>query len=122
MKYEKLFTPIQINGVELKNRIVMSPMHDGLGLTGGDVNEQVIEYFAARAKGGVGLIINGFTVVCPDELCGTAGAGQSHLTTLDNRNAFQLLAERRASGGLFQPQPVKCVYVHRNYLPNSLFL
>lgn len=94
MKYKKLFTPIQINGVELKNRIVMSPMHDGLGLTGGDVNEQVIEYFAARAKGGVGLIINGFTVVCPDELCGTAGAGQSHLTTLDNRNAFQLLAER----------------------------
>ena len=94
MKYEKLFTPIQINGVELKNRIVMSPMHDGLGLTGGDVNEQVIEYFAARAKGGVGLIINGFTVVCPDELCGTADAGQSHLTTLDNRNAFQLLAER----------------------------
>ena len=94
MKYEKLFTPIQINGVELKNRIVMSPMHDGLGLTGSDVNEQVIEYFAARAKGGVGLIINGFTVVCPDELCGTAGAGQSHLTTLDNRNAFQLLAER----------------------------
>lgn len=94
MKYEKLFTPIQINGVELKNRIVMSPMHDGLGLTGGDVNRQVIEYFAARAKGGVGLIINGFTVVCPDELCGTAGAGQSHLTTLDNRNSFQLLAER----------------------------
>ena len=94
MKYEKLFTPIQINGVELKNRIVMSPMHDGLGLTGGDVNQQVIEYFAARAKGGVGLIINGFTVVCPDELCGTAGAGQSHLTTLDNRNSFQLLAER----------------------------
>ena len=94
MKYEKLFSPIQINGVELKNRIVMSPMHDGLGLTGGDVNQQVIEYFAARAKGGVGLIINGFTVVCPDELCGTAGAGQSHLTTLDNRNSFQLLAER----------------------------
>ncbi len=94
MKYEKLFTPIQINGVELKNRIVMSPMHDGLGLTGGDVNQQVIEYFAARAKGGVGLIINGFTVVCPDELCGTAGAGQSHLTTLDNRNSFQLLVER----------------------------
>ncbi len=94
MKYEKLFTPIQINGVELKNRIVMSPMHDGLGLTGGDVNQQVIEYFAARAKGGVGLIINGFTVACPDELCGTAGAGQSHLTTLDNRNSFQLLAER----------------------------
>ena len=35
-------------------------------------------------------------------------------------DGFQLLAERRASGGLFQPQQVKRVYIHRNYLPNSL--
>lgn len=94
MKYEKLFTPIQVGGIELKNRIVMSPMHDGLGLSSGDVTEREIEYYAARAKGGVGLIINGFTVVCPDELVGTAGAGQSHLTTLDHKNAFQYFAER----------------------------
>lgn len=94
MKYKKLFTPIKIGGVELKNRIVMAPMHDGLGSTGGDVSERAIEYYAARAKGGTGLIITGFTVVCPDELCGTAAAGQSHLTTLDNKNAFQYLAER----------------------------
>lgn len=94
MKYEKLFTPIRVGGIELKNRIVMSPMHDGLGGSGGDVSTREIEYYAARAKGGVGLIINGFTVVCPDELCGTAGAGQSHLTTLDHKNAFQYLAER----------------------------
>ena len=35
-------------------------------------------------------------------------------------DGFQLLAERRVSGGLFQPQPVKHVYIHRKYLPNSL--
>ena len=35
-------------------------------------------------------------------------------------DGFQLLAERRVSGGPFQPQPVKRVYIHRNYLPNSL--
>ena len=38
MKYEKLFTPIRVGGIELKNRIVMSPMHDGLGGSGGDVS------------------------------------------------------------------------------------
>lgn len=94
LKYEKIFQKGKIGGLTLKNRIVMSPMHDGLGRTGGDVSERAIEYYAARAKGGVGLIINGFTVVCPDELSGTACAGQSALLTLDNRNSFQYLAER----------------------------
>ena len=36
-------------------------------------------------------------------------------------DGLQLLAERRVSGSLFQPQPVKRVYIHRKYLPNSLF-
>ena len=35
-------------------------------------------------------------------------------------DGFQFLVKRRVSGGLFQPQPVKRVYIHRNYLPNSL--
>lgn len=94
MKYEKLFTSAKIGNLTIKNRIVMSPMHEGLGGTGGDVSNRAIEYYAARAKGGVGIIINGFTVTCPDELAGTACAGQSHLTNLDNRNSFQYLAER----------------------------
>lgn len=94
MKYEKMFSKVKIGGLTLKNRIVMSPMHDGLGGTGGDVSRRAVEYYAARAKGGVGLIINGFTVVCPDELSGTACAGQSKLLSLENRNSFQFLAER----------------------------
>ena len=34
-------------------------------------------------------------------------------------DGFQLFAERSVSGGFFQPQPVKRVYIHRKYLPNS---
>lgn len=74
VKYEKLFTPIQINGVELKNRIVMSPMHDGLGI-GGDVNQQVIEYFAARAKVKYGAMLAGIGM-CPGGLTLGHGIGQ----------------------------------------------
>ena len=34
-------------------------------------------------------------------------------------DGFQLLAERSVSGGLFPPQAVQRVYIHRKYLPNS---
>ncbi len=94
MKYEKLFSKVNIGGITLKNRIVMSPMFEGLGQSGGDVSKRAIEYYAARAAGGVGLIINGFTVVCPDELAGTACASQAKLLTLENLNSFRYFAER----------------------------
>ena len=34
-------------------------------------------------------------------------------------DGFQLFAERSVSGGLFPPQAVQRVYIHRNILPNS---
>mgnify|MGYP001143879045 CR=1 FL=1 len=52
---KRLFQKGQIGGVELKNRIVMSPM--GLGFTDEFVNDRFIDFFVTRAKGGAGLII-----------------------------------------------------------------
>lgn len=58
MEFPYLFSPIKINTMELKNRIVMTAMH--LGYTPeGQVTEQLIDFYALRAKGGVGLIIVG---------------------------------------------------------------
>ena len=55
----KLFDPIVINGLQLKNRIVMLPMQLRLGLT----NPRAQAYYMARAKGGVGAIVmNGTSV------------------------------------------------------------
>jgi len=52
-----IFEPITINGCEIKNRIVMAPMN--CNYTGPDhyVSNQQAAYYAARAKGGTGLII-----------------------------------------------------------------
>lgn len=61
MSYESLFQPIKINGVEIKNRIVMSPMLLNDAYPAGYVSEQSKALFAARAKGGVGLVILGGT-------------------------------------------------------------
>jgi 2,4-dienoyl-CoA reductase-like NADH-dependent reductase (Old Yellow Enzyme family)/pyruvate/2-oxoglutarate dehydrogenase complex dihydrolipoamide dehydrogenase (E3) component len=60
-----LFTPIRIAGMEVKNRIVMSPMSTNLGTPQGYVTPALIRYFTARARGGVGLIITGDVSIDP---------------------------------------------------------
>lgn len=68
--YPFLFSPIRINHMHLTNRIVMTAMH--LGYTPkGEVTDQLVEFYAERSRGGVGLIIVGG---CPvDEYGGMAG-------------------------------------------------
>ncbi len=62
MKYQKLFTPVQIGKVTIKNRFAMAPMGPlGLGDEQGGFNQRGIDYYTERAKGGVGLIITGVT-------------------------------------------------------------
>lgn len=59
MKYEKLFTPFSIGKMEVKNRLVMSPMGTNSAFVSGRKDEQEVDYFTERAKGGVGMIIMG---------------------------------------------------------------
>ncbi len=59
MKYEKLFTPFKIGKMEVKNRLVMSPMGTNSALANGRKTDNEIDYFIERAKGGVGMIIMG---------------------------------------------------------------
>ena len=65
MAYEKLFTPIDINGMELKNRIVMAPAHEGLAALDGFVTPAYSDYYFARAKGGTGMIVLGGVAINP---------------------------------------------------------
>ncbi|NNJ32577.1 oxidoreductase [Lacrimispora defluvii] len=63
-KYEKLFEPVKIGNVTLKNRFVMAPMGpQGLGDSVGGFNQRGIDYYVERAKGGTGLIITGVCFV-----------------------------------------------------------
>jgi 2,4-dienoyl-CoA reductase (NADPH2) len=50
----KLFEPIKIGNIELKNRIKLPAM--GIAMGEGDVTEQAKAFYAARAKGGAALI------------------------------------------------------------------
>jgi len=70
MDFPYLFSPVTINRMTLKNRMVMTAMH--LGYTPeGTVTDRLIAFYALRAKGGVGLIVVGG---CPiDEFGGMPG-------------------------------------------------
>ncbi len=62
MKYQKLFTPVKVGNVVLKNRYAMAPMGPlGLADANGGWNQRGIDYYVERAKGGTGLIITGVT-------------------------------------------------------------
>ena len=53
---KKLYQPVMINKLELKNRMVMSPMSIG-NTEDGFITDSIVEFYKRRAQGGVGLII-----------------------------------------------------------------
>lgn len=66
MRLERLFSPVKIGNLKLKNRIVMAPMETRFGALNGEVSQRAINYYVERAKGGTGLIITGITSIRPD--------------------------------------------------------
>jgi len=52
----RLFTPIKIGGIELKNRIIMPPVIERLAVDG-MVSQPLKDFYATRARGGVSLIV-----------------------------------------------------------------
>ncbi|MFO8009395.1 MAG: FAD-dependent oxidoreductase [Dehalococcoidia bacterium] len=55
-EFPHLFSPVSIGTLELKNRIVMSPVGTRLARDGA-VTESLREFYVTRARGGAGLII-----------------------------------------------------------------
>jgi 2,4-dienoyl-CoA reductase-like NADH-dependent reductase (Old Yellow Enzyme family)/thioredoxin reductase len=74
VRFPALFSPINIGGVMLKNRIVMAPMAANYAHLDGEVSERQIAYYQARARGGAGLII--VEAACIDAPAGREGFGQ----------------------------------------------
>jgi len=53
----KLLEPIKIGTKTARNRIFMPPMEARLNTMYGDVTNEMIDYYAARARGGVGTVV-----------------------------------------------------------------
>ena len=61
-----LFDKTKIKGMQLKNRLVRSATHEAMADEDGFPTNQLFKLYERLAKGGVGLIITGYTYVCRD--------------------------------------------------------
>lgn len=80
MSFDKLFEPTSIGTLELKNRIAMAPMNMGFTDPMGYPGDQVLAHYAARARGGFGLLITEAVMINPHAWYGGDSMNVSHFT------------------------------------------
>ena len=62
--YDSMFSPIRVNRLTIKNRLVMAPMGNiNMAEETGRPSAKMVQYYTERAKGGVGLITSGLIPV-----------------------------------------------------------
>jgi 2,4-dienoyl-CoA reductase (NADPH2) len=64
--FPRLFEPVTIRHTVVRNRIAMCAMNDNLAFPDGYPTQHQIDYYAARAAGGVGLLITGNAFIDDD--------------------------------------------------------
>ena len=79
MRCQKLFEKGCIGGVEIRNRVAMTAMGNGLASWDGEVSLELIRFYEDRARGGCGLIFTEFTRM--DETSGACNPNQLCTTT-----------------------------------------
>ncbi len=89
MKYPKLFSPLDLGFTQLRNRAIMGSMHTGLEEQENGF-ERLAQYFAERAKGGVGMIITGG--IAPNKEGGTEG--HAKLSTKAEAEQHKIVTQR----------------------------
>lgn len=104
---DPLLQPIKIRGLELPNRVMMSPVVrrvDPDGVPG----EQLAQYYRRRAEGGVSVIYVGSMLIehpGNEEAFGSGIGSAPHLDTDEARAGWRkVVDEVHAAGGLIFPQ------------------
>jgi 2,4-dienoyl-CoA reductase (NADPH2) len=98
--YPTLLSPLSLGHVTLKNRVMMGSMHTGLEERG-DWN-RVAEFYAARARGGVALMVTGGMAPNPE---GGVFPGAAGIYTAADSANHRVVTERvHAAGGLIAMQ------------------
>lgn len=111
MPFEKLFSPIKLRGLELKNRVLMPGMDTKLAHN--SIGEEVIAYHLARVRGGCGLNMFECTAVHPT----TRSKMNFGLYTEEHRDEFKKLTSAvHEAGGRIGVQLLHCGFVYRPFL------
>lgn len=97
-----LFTPFEIGSLRIPNRLVMAPMTRAAS-PGGVPGTDVAEYYARRARGGVGLIVTEGTIV--GHAASVVPDGVPHFAGTEALAGWsRVVAAVHAAGGRIVPQ------------------
>jgi 2,4-dienoyl-CoA reductase-like NADH-dependent reductase (Old Yellow Enzyme family)/thioredoxin reductase len=94
--YKKIFEPLQIGSMRLKNRIALAPMGTGLGHKDDTMSDRLINFYTQVAKGGTGLIITGVAAVSKE---GTVSPGMNSIYDDKFIDGFKALADSVHAAG-----------------------
>ncbi|MGF1431750.1 FAD-dependent oxidoreductase [Kitasatospora sp. LaBMicrA B282] len=93
--YPHLLSPLDLGFTTLPNRVLMGSMHVGLEEMPGGI-ERMAEFYATRARGGVGLIVTGG--IAPNE-AGRPWGGGAKLTTAEEAAEHRVVTEAVHTAG-----------------------
>lgn len=103
-----LYEPFRLKNLELKNRLVMAPMHTKFSSETGEVTDRLSAYLEARARGGIGLIVlentcidwvygrpAGNPVTIHDDMC---RSGLSNIPLAVHRHGARIVTQLQHTG------------------------
>lgn len=102
MSFPRLFAPARIRSLAVGNRIIGSPMERNYCTADGRVTQRYVDFLAARARGGAGLLYTEATYVDP------RGKGRTYQMGLHDDDLVpdfaRLVAAVHREGGLVGPE------------------
>ena len=125
--YQKLFTPMKIGKLEIKNRFVVPAMDSHYTNEKHYFTPQAINYYGERAKGGFGLIFTEFLCVSEEGLAEKTQAGiyddcfidmLSKIVERVHENGAKMFAQLQHSGRLQGQGTTTLMPVGASSLPN----
>ncbi len=128
-----LFETSEINGLELKNRIIRSATWTGMADDSGNCSGQMIQYYESLAQGGAGLIVTGHTYVMKNGQAGPRQLGVDceeaipvlrGLTAAVHKSGGRIVMQLSHAGMYADPQltglDAKAVSASKRYTPYRL--
>lgn len=88
--FDRLFAPLQVGSITLKNRLVVTPMSSHMAVKNHTATARMARYYATRAAGGFGLIETGYISISKQ---GLADAAQCALYTDEHETGIALIAQ-----------------------------
>jgi 2,4-dienoyl-CoA reductase (NADPH2) len=92
---DPLFEPIKINQLDLDNRIYLPAMHMNMAKEH-EITDQLIDFYAERARGGVGIITVGYATV--DEYSGMSTNIGAHMADAIKANGTRAAVQINHAG------------------------